>query len=114
MPTATLDRPSFPKTVTACHAEIIRLRVEIENIEDADDGNARIDELETEVEELQKSLKAAEAEKDELEKRIESEKDPGWVDNYRKGINDLRSIHIPDRRAEIARWKQAAVVKWAK
>lgn len=32
MTSQTLERPSFPKTVTACHAEIVRLRVAIEAI----------------------------------------------------------------------------------
>lgn len=71
MPTSTLERPSFPKTVCACHAEIARLHIEIENIADADDGSVRVDELKTEVKELKERLEAAEAENDELEKRVE-------------------------------------------
>jgi hypothetical protein len=50
----------------------------------------------------------------ELEKRIESRQHPDMVETYRKGIDDLRSIQIPEFRAEIARLKQLAVVKWAK
>lgn len=50
----------------------------------------------------------------ELEKRIKSSRDPQEVASYQKGINDLRSIHIPARRTEVARWKQVAVIKWAR
>ncbi len=50
----------------------------------------------------------------ELEKRIESGQQPHMVDTYRKGIDELRSIRIPECRAEIARIKQIAVVQWAK
>jgi hypothetical protein len=50
----------------------------------------------------------------ELEKRIESGQQRDWDDSHRKGISNLRSNSIPACRAEIARWKQAAVVKWAK
>lgn len=80
MPTATLDRPSFPKTVTACHAEIIRLRKAAEGLVSESD---RIDELETEVKELTESLEAADAERDELETRVEElegDQNPGAVE----------------------------------
>jgi hypothetical protein len=50
----------------------------------------------------------------ELGKRIDSVQDPRMAESYKKGINDLRSIHIPKKRAEVARLKQIAVIKWAK
>jgi hypothetical protein len=50
----------------------------------------------------------------DLVKRIESGRQPGMVEDYEKGIDNLRSIHIPARRAEIARLKQIAVIRWAK
>lgn len=50
----------------------------------------------------------------DLEKRIKSEKDPKWVDRYQKELDDLRSVQIPKRRAEIARLKQITVIQWAK
>lgn len=50
----------------------------------------------------------------ELEKRIESGQQPNMVDTYQKGIDELRSIRIPECRAEITRLKQFAVIKWAK
>jgi hypothetical protein len=48
------------------------------------------------------------------EKKLESEKDYYYVKLYRKWINDLRCDRIPERRAAIARYKQIAVIKWAK
>jgi hypothetical protein len=50
----------------------------------------------------------------ELERRIASGQHRESIDRYRKAIEDGRSIHIPARRAEIARWKQIAVIRWAK
>jgi len=50
----------------------------------------------------------------ELEKRIKSGQHRESVDSYRKGIDELRSIRIPECRAEIARLKQLTVIKWAK
>ena len=50
----------------------------------------------------------------DLDKRIESGQHPRMVASYQQSINDLRSIHIPTRRAEIARLKQIAVIRWAK
>lgn len=50
----------------------------------------------------------------ELEKRIKSGQHPGMVKTYRKGIEDLRTIHIPATRAEIARLKQIAIIRSAK
>jgi hypothetical protein len=50
----------------------------------------------------------------DLERRIASGSPPGMDDRYRKAIENLRTIHIPARRAEIARWKQIAVIKWAR
>lgn len=82
MKSQTLERPSFPKTVTACHAEIVRLRVAIEDIEDGDDL-ARIDELETELAEVKASLEATNEENTALERRIgelEDEQNPNAVD----------------------------------
>lgn len=76
MSTATLER--FPRTVSACHAEIIRLRVSLENAQESS-GADRIAELEAERDELEAKLEAAEeegtslqAEVDRLEKHIES------------------------------------------
>lgn len=48
------------------------------------------------------------------EKEAESEKEYNEVKRYRKWINDLRSDRIPEGRAAIARYKQIAVIKWAK
>ena len=50
----------------------------------------------------------------ELEKRIELSRDPQDIMTYQRGIDELRSIRIPDCRAEIARLKQFVVSKWAK
>ncbi len=50
----------------------------------------------------------------DLEKRIESEKDPGKIAKYREGIYDVRSNMMPATRAEIARLKEIAVIQWAK
>lgn len=50
----------------------------------------------------------------DLEKRIKSSQNPQEAASYRKGIEELRSIDIPARRAEIARRRQFAVIRWAK
>jgi|SRR5579884_3690466 len=50
----------------------------------------------------------------DLEKRIASGLQPHMVDTYRAGINRLRYTLIPEHRAEIARLKQYAVIKWAR
>lgn len=50
----------------------------------------------------------------ELIKRIKAGQQPRMTEAYRKGINDLRSISIPNRRAEVARLSQATVIRWAK
>jgi hypothetical protein len=50
----------------------------------------------------------------ELEQRITSGQHPRMVDEYKKGIEELRSIRIPAWRAEIDRFKQIAVIKWAR
>ena len=50
----------------------------------------------------------------ELEQRIESGQFPHMVDSYRKEINYQRYTNIPDCRAEIARYKQYAVIRWAR
>jgi hypothetical protein len=50
----------------------------------------------------------------DLEKRIQSTKDPREAASYQKGIDKMRSVGIPELRAEIARLKQYAVIKWAK
>jgi predicted RNase H-like nuclease (RuvC/YqgF family) len=63
MPTATLER--FPKTVSACHVEIIRLRKELEG-GDAD----RIVSLEEERDELKDEIETASKEIDDLEERV--------------------------------------------
>lgn len=89
MPTAPLERPSFPKTVSACHAEIIKLR---EYIEDDDSGIALIDELETEVKELKERLEATEDENDELEKRVEELEDAQHPDAVEAIDNFLHEI----------------------
>jgi predicted nuclease with TOPRIM domain len=64
MSTATLER--FPKTVSACHAEIIRLRKAME-----ESDPTRISELEAERDELKGQLATAQDEIDGLEERIE-------------------------------------------
>ena len=48
------------------------------------------------------------------EKCIESAQPHESVDSERKEINELRTNQIPARRAEIARYKQIAVIKWAR
>jgi|SRR5579884_1629645 len=50
----------------------------------------------------------------ELERRIASGQHRKSEDSYRMGIDELRSIRIPEVRAEIARLKQCRVIKWAK
>lgn len=50
----------------------------------------------------------------DLEKRIKSARDPQEVASYQKGIDEIRSIRIPEYRAEIARKRQFAVIKWAR
>jgi hypothetical protein len=50
----------------------------------------------------------------ELEERIKSTRDPQQVASHQKGIHYLRTNEIPACRADIARWKQIAVIKWAK
>lgn len=63
----TAARPSFPKTVSACHAEIIKLRSAVDE-PGADAG--RVEELEIEVARLKETLSATEDENDALEDRI--------------------------------------------
>lgn len=70
MSTTTLER--FPKTVSACHAEIIRLR---KSADEMDSENDRIAALEEERDELKDQVKSLEVEKDELEKRVEELED---------------------------------------
>jgi hypothetical protein len=48
------------------------------------------------------------------EKRLESQHDHDSIKHYQKCINDLSSYRIPERRAAIARYKQIAVIKWAR
>lgn len=50
----------------------------------------------------------------ELEQRIASGQHPRMVDEYKKGIEELRSILIPETCAKIDRYKQIAVIKWAR
>lgn len=50
----------------------------------------------------------------DLEQRIASGQHPESVDRYREAINELRSIRVPEVRAEIARMKQFTVIKRAK
>lgn len=50
----------------------------------------------------------------ELEQRIASGQQPRMVNSYRESINDLRSNLIPATRAKIDRYKQLAVIKWAR
>jgi hypothetical protein len=59
-------------------------------------------------------LRMAEASILDLEQRIASGQQPHMVDKYREGINNLRYTLIPELRAEIARRKQYAVIKWAR
>lgn len=68
MSTTTLER--FPKTVSACHAEIIRLRTAAEE----NDGE-RLTELEAERDELKDEIAAARQEIDRLEERVEELED---------------------------------------
>lgn len=63
MPTATLER--FPRTVSACHVEIVRLRKQIE-----DEGPARVAELEAEVKDLEDRIEAQGKEIGELEEEV--------------------------------------------
>lgn len=66
MSTATVER--FPKTVSACHVEIIRLRKAAEDAESGDPE--RVSELEAERDELKERLAATEKENDDLETRV--------------------------------------------
>lgn len=50
----------------------------------------------------------------ELEQRIKSARNPREAASYQKDIDDLRTIHIPELRAVIARCKQYAAIKWAR
>lgn len=63
MPTATLDRPSFPKTISACHAEIIKLRSVREGEDDISD---RIGTLESDAVELKDQISELETENEKL------------------------------------------------
>lgn len=65
MSTATLER--FPKTVSACHAEIIRLR---KSAEEFDGDNERVTQLEAERDELKDEIEEAGKKIDDLEKRV--------------------------------------------
>jgi hypothetical protein len=62
---------------------------------------------------LEKSLRMDEKCVLELKERIASGQHPGMVDEYKKGMEELRSIRIPARRGEIDRYKQIAVIRWA-
>lgn len=62
----------------------------------------------------EKGIRWEEARILEFEKRIESGQHPDMVDTYRKGIDNVRTIEIPARRAEIARLKQITAIKWAR
>lgn len=50
----------------------------------------------------------------ELEQRIKSSRRPKEVASLQDGIDNLRSIRIPELQAVIAREKQLTVIKWAK
>lgn len=84
MPTATLER--FPKTVSACHAEIIRLRKEVEGAISGDPE--RIADLETERDELKAQLSTAEDEIEKLEGRVKELEDNEHPDAI-AAINDF-------------------------
>lgn len=84
MPTATLER--FPKTVSACHVEIIRLRKEVEVSESGDPE--RISELEAERDELKERLASSEEENDELGARVKELEDNEHPDAI-NAINDF-------------------------
>lgn len=62
----------------------------------------------------EEGLRACEKSILDLEQRIASGQQPHMVDTYLKHINRLRYTTIPERRAEIARLKQYAVLKWAR
>ncbi|HEY7310776.1 MAG TPA: hypothetical protein VH643_15540 [Gemmataceae bacterium] len=49
----------------------------------------------------------------DLEERIKATKNPQEAASYRKGIEELRSVRIPELRAAIARVKEIAVIRWA-
>ncbi len=70
MSTATLER--FPKTVSACHVEIIRLRAAVAEV-DGDDE--RVTALEAERDELKDEIETARKEIDRLEERVEELED---------------------------------------
>jgi hypothetical protein len=89
MPTATLERPSFPKTVSACHAEIIRLRGASEGLVGESD---RIAELEAEVTELKESLSAMENEIDVFLYEVERPIGGGFKFNVIHGASTDRAI----------------------
>lgn len=79
---------SFPKTVTACHAEITRLR-------DMFNGGAlrEFTALETERDELKEALEDAKKENAELEAKIEKlEQDPDTVDAIHSFLDECERV----------------------
>lgn len=86
MTTATMER--LPNTVSACHAEIVRLRAALADAS----GAERIADLEAERDDLRNSLTAEQATVDELEERIEElEKDqhPEAVDAIHRFLAEV-------------------------
>jgi len=64
---------------------------------------------------IEEALRLEEKIATDLEARIESGKEERKsVDEYQKQINSLRTNRFPALRAEIARVKQIAIIKWAK
>lgn len=92
--TVTLDR--FPKTVSACHAEIIRLRKQVEDATEGDKSDriltleGEVTELEAKVEELESELSESERYKKEIEKKIED-----WTDPIEAIENFLYQVERP-------------------
>lgn len=88
MATATLER--FPKTVSACHVEIIRLRKELEN-----GDRDRLKALEEERDELKAEINTARGEIDELEDRVKPLEDNEHPDVIDAVDNFLYQVERP-------------------
>lgn len=85
--TITLER--FPKTVSACHAEIIRLRVALENAQDSGDAD-KVSELESERDDLKQELSAAKEEADSLQTEVDRlEK---YIENNPDATEDINAF----------------------
>lgn len=88
MATATLER--FPKTVSACHVEIIRLRKELGGID-----RDQIQALEEERDDLKDQIETAQKEIDELEERVKELEENEHPDVVDAVDNFLLQVEMP-------------------